>query len=57
MRSRGLDQGVNMARHAVDESSEGTVAEVDGLRFFLASLSRRPLLTPAEEKHLGSPST
>jgi len=38
-----------MARHAVDESSEGTVAEVDGLRFFLASLSRRPLLTPAEE--------
>src|SRR5271163_3362360 len=38
-----------MATHAVDESSEGTVAEVDGLRIFLAGLARRPLLTPAEE--------
>jgi len=38
-----------MATHAVDESSEGTVAEVDGLRTFLAGLSRRPLLTPGEE--------
>jgi len=38
-----------MASHAVEESIEETVAEVDGLRIFLASLARRPLLTPGEE--------
>jgi RNA polymerase primary sigma factor len=38
-----------MATQAVEESVEGTVAEVDGLRTFLAGLGRRPLLTPGEE--------
>jgi len=38
-----------MATPAVDESFDGTAAEVDGLRTFLAGLSRRPLLTAAEE--------
>ncbi len=38
-----------MATHTVDESTDVAVAEVDGLRIFLAGLARRPLLTSAEE--------
>ncbi len=38
-----------MAVHAVEESTEAAGTEVDGLRVFLASLARRPLLTAAEE--------
>jgi len=38
-----------MASHAIEDQAEAGVAEVDGLRIFLASLARRPLLTAAEE--------
>ncbi len=38
-----------MAANTVVDPAEAAVAEVDGLRIFLASLARRPLLTAAEE--------
>ena len=38
-----------MAANTVDDPADAPVAEVDGLRIFLASLARRPLLTAAEE--------